>query len=74
LFFQAWFTSTHKRLILLNASRILNICEFIITENLTFRGEDGEEGVKKAFLPHRDLNASISIARRVMGSAGWGER
>jgi transposase len=27
--------------------------------------------VEKAFLPHRDLNASISIARRAMSSAGW---
>jgi hypothetical protein len=27
---------------------------------------------KKAFLPHRDLNASISIARRAMSSSGWG--
>jgi len=26
---------------------------------------------RKAFLPHRDLNASINIARRVMSSAGW---
>jgi hypothetical protein len=26
---------------------------------------------KKAFLPHRYLNASISIARRAMSSAGW---
>ena len=27
---------------------------------------------RKAFLPHRDLNASINIARRVMSSAEWG--
>jgi transposase len=27
---------------------------------------------RKAFLPHRYLNASINIARRVMSSAGWG--
>jgi transposase len=27
---------------------------------------------REAFLPHRDLNASISIARRAMSSAGWG--
>jgi len=27
---------------------------------------------RKAFLPHRDLNASINIARRAMSSAGWG--
>jgi transposase len=26
---------------------------------------------REAFLPHRDLNASISIARRAMSSAGW---
>ncbi|MFP3268982.1 MAG: hypothetical protein RXO29_05285 [Desulfurococcales archaeon] len=23
-------------------------------------------------MPHRDLNASINIARRAMSSAGWG--
>jgi len=27
---------------------------------------------REAFLPHRDLNASINTARRVMSSAGWG--
>ena len=26
---------------------------------------------RKAFLPHRDLNASINIARRAMSSSGW---
>jgi hypothetical protein len=26
---------------------------------------------RKAFLPHRDLNASINIARRAMSSARW---
>jgi len=28
---------------------------------------------RKAFLPHRYLNASINILPRVMRSAGWGE-
>jgi hypothetical protein len=27
---------------------------------------------RKVFLPHRYLNASISIARRAMSSARWG--
>jgi hypothetical protein len=27
---------------------------------------------RKAFLPHRDLNASINIARRVIKGMGWG--
>ena len=40
----------------------------IITENLTVHGEESE---RKAFLPHRDLNANINIARRAMSSAGW---
>ena len=29
--------------------------------------------MRKAFLPHRYLNASINILPRVMRSAGWGE-
>jgi len=28
--------------------------------------------VREAFLPHKYLNASINIARRLMSSAGWG--
>jgi hypothetical protein len=41
---------------------------FFIAKNLAFHGGDGE----KSFLPHRDLNASISIARRAMSSVGLG--
>uniref|UniRef100_A0A7J3SK41 Transposase n=1 Tax=Fervidicoccus fontis TaxID=683846 RepID=A0A7J3SK41_9CREN len=33
-----------------------------------------EESERKAFLPHRDLNASINIPRRAMSSSGWGKR
>ena len=29
---------------------------------------------REAFLPHRDLNASINIPRRAMSSSGWGKR
>ena len=28
---------------------------------------------RKAFLPHRDLNASINIAHALMKGMGWGE-
>jgi len=42
-----------------------------ITENLPVHGGMARKA-KKAFLPHRYLNASMNIARRVMSSTGWG--
>ena len=45
---------------------------FFITENLAVNGEDNKEN-ERSFFPHRDLNASISIARRAMSSGDGGE-
>jgi hypothetical protein len=49
---------------------IFYLIQIFITEDLALHGEDIEEGEKSFFA---EGSSSISIARRVMSFAGWGE-